>query len=175
MEPERIGIIALWCLVALLAGRKARRGGPALWWGCVLVAAALATREHWEWNRTLYQAGRDWLREQGWYRDRVVFKVALGAALALVVGWVAWRAGKRWRSLGTDLRLVLLPMAAQVLYFTALSLSVDVWIPRAIARPPGRTVLGYSLAGLCVLGTLLPARARTTTRTTTRTTNGERA
>jgi len=161
VEPTRIGIVALWCLVALLAVRKARRGGPALWWGCALVAAALASRERWEWNRTLYQAGRDWLRAQGWYQDRVTFKVAFGGTLALAVGWVAWRAGKRWRSLGTDLRLVVLPMGLQVLYFTALSLSVDAWIPRALSAQPGRSILGLGLAGLCVLGALWPARDRT--------------
>lgn len=157
MESARIGIVALWCLVALLAVRKARCGGPALWWGCGLVAAALASREQWEWNRSLYHAGRGWLREQGWYQDRIVLKVALGVALALLVGWLAWRAARGWRSLGPDLRLVLWPMGVQVLYFGALSLSVDAWIPRALAAQPGRTILSCSLAGLCLLGTLWPA------------------
>jgi len=140
----------VWCVAAVAAVVRARRGGR-LWWATAAFASMLATLHRWGWNKPFYEAGRAALIDLGVHDERLVFKIAIGIAFFAALAWLAFRC-RRWpRRLLPLHRIAWLAMVVDTLYVTVRTLSIDGWMPIAIGVEPGKSVLGLSLAIVALL------------------------
>lgn len=144
-------IAALWAASAVVTLLLARRAGRNAVATCTALAACCSSLHAWGWNQPLYQAGRQWLVEHDLYAGRLWLKLTLGAVVAvalLLVVRPVWRRVRSWP------RARLVVIAAAVLdlaYIGARTLSIDGWMPDAIAFEPGKGWFGFALAALALL------------------------
>jgi hypothetical protein len=161
VEPIRVGLTVAWSLVAIAAIWNARRWSAARWYVCAGLAAGLASTSVWMWHVGLLRFGQRSLRSLGLYEGRLALKVVL--AIVLLFGFIATArllgASVRRKLRGTGRALV--PTTLAVAYVALLTLSLDDFMPRVIAAPPGRFVIEFGLAALALLGAALAKENRT--------------
>ncbi|MCB9876487.1 MAG: hypothetical protein H6835_02705 [Planctomycetes bacterium] len=153
-------IAAIWAAVAVVALLLARRAGRDGLAACVTLTTCCASLHAWGWNRPLYQAGRQWLVDHELYAGRMWLKVTIGA---VVVAGLLAAVRPAWRRLRGWPRARLVAFAAALLdvgYIGARTLSIDGWMPDAIAFEPGKGVLGFVLAAAALAATPFARRRR---------------
>lgn len=147
----------LWWGTALVAVVQTLRRVPG---GAVLaaVAALLASLHQFGWNKPIYQFGRDLLQANGFYEQRLVFKIGLGVVFFPLAAWLVWR-GLKWSArVPFGQRLALVAMATDLLYIAIRTLSIDGWLPLWIGEEPGKSQFGTALAGAALLLVVLASR-----------------
>ena len=146
----RIGLIMGWLSAVLLAvsGRARDR-----WlWLVILCGIVFAVVRATRWNYGVLSAGRDALKVLNAYDDRILFKIALAAILAVALALTLWAL----RALNdTGRRLITLGVSLQSVLLLVETLSLDEMMPSLIMAQPGR----YLAEGLFLLLVLMGVRA----------------
>ena len=162
MLPDLV-ITALWlCVAGSAAYATARRRAPGAA-TALLGALLLASLHAFHWNQPIYFAGRRWVMDLGVYAERLWLKLAIGA-LVLLAAALAVRPAWRWLVHAEALlRVALAAIALDLGYITVRTLSIDGWMPDAIAFDPGKSALAIALALVaCVTTVCSRPRAATT-------------
>lgn len=157
-----LALTLTWLAVALAAAWAWRRrrapGGAPL----AIAALLLASLHRWQWNRPLYEGGRRWLIDTGLYEQRLLAKLAVGAA-AVALALFAARPLLRWlRTWPAALRVAGGAALVDAAFVAVRTLSIDGWIPDAVNFDPGKTALQLALATTALVAAL---RSRPTAQT----------
>lgn len=138
----RLGLVAAWLLVAVLAWRRSSARG--VWLGYSALALVFASMRAWRWNYALLEGARWVLKRAGVYDDRIWFKLLVAIALVLLLIVVV-----------RGMRLILrepaslicgFGMGLQGLLLAIETLSLDDFIPQLLVQQPVRYLAEGSFA-----------------------------
>lgn len=155
---ERTATTVLWLLTAIAAFYAwSRHRAP----GAVPSAIAaffLSSLHWWNWNKPIYLTGRNWLADSGIYDQRLFLKVGIGLLAVLVVAFSLRPAARQLARWGWACRIAATAALLDALYITLRTLSIDGWMPDAIAVGSGKSTLAITLAAIALLGALAAIR-----------------